>query len=209
MQKPIDGFERFSSKDFLLERGKATFRYLGQEWRNHMLSFLIRSLLFIGFLGMIWVITHLHPKGELSLYLVPFILFAMPIAMIAPKEKTWQKTLNYIFITVYWGMLIWSTIWYFKDDYLFRWLLLSAVLTMILSWIAIFQPPNKRLGPQQNLLMILWLSGISLCFIFLGFLSYYLLENKTPELDTTNLLAGGCFVFFTTMMLLIVEDVSD
>ena len=94
-------FERFSGNNFLLERGRAKLQYIARRWQQRSFSFVIRVLLFGGFLGLIWTLSHLHPHGDLSLYLIPITLLAIPIGLIAPREQTWHKVINGVFITTF------------------------------------------------------------------------------------------------------------
>ena len=198
-------FERFSGNNFLLERGQATLRYLTQRWQQRLLSFIVRLLLFGGFLGLMWTLSHLHPHGDLSLYMIPITLLALPIGFIAPQEKSWEKALNFLFLSAFFGFLIWSGVWYFQYfewGYQFRWFFLETCLLIILTWISWRRLPKSWDGPQQTLLRHLWFVGLLIIFSALGFLGYYIGNQKSPEAGTANILTGSTFIFFLSLTII-------
>jgi hypothetical protein len=198
-------FERFSGNNFLLERGRATLRYLTQSWQQRLTSFLVRFLLFGGFLGLMWTLSHVAPQGDLSLYLIPITLLALPIGLIAPQEKTWEKGLNLLFLGAFSSFLIWSGIWYFqyyKWGYQFKWLFLEACLLLLLGFLSWHKNTKHHSEPQYSLLTNLWLVGICVIFASLGFLAYYLINQVSPEASTATILSGGTFVLFLALTII-------
>ena len=200
---PRSGFERFSGHNFLLERGQKTLRYLTQRWQQRLTSFVIRLLLFGGILGLMGVLSHLHPHGDLSFYLLPITFLALPIGFIAPQETRWQKWINTVFILSFLGVFVWSGVWYFQYPewgYRFRWFFSEGLLLAILAKVSFSKP--KWEGPQQSLLSYLWMIGVVIILAALGFLSYYISQQLAPEAGTANILAGGTFVFFLALTII-------
>jgi hypothetical protein len=200
---PRSGFERFSGHNFLLERGQKALRYLTQRGQQRLTSFVIRLLLFGGVLGLMGVLSHLHPHGDLSFYLLPITFLALPIGFIAPQETRWQKWINAVFILSFVGVFIWSGVWYFQYPewgYRFRWFFSEGLLLAILAKVSF--PKPKWEGPQQSLLSYLWMIGVVIILAALGFLSYYISQQLAPEAGTANILAGGTFVFFLALTII-------
>ena len=136
----LEPLERFSGNNFLLERAKVHLLYLAQRLHKQALSLCLRLTLFCGLLGIIWTLSHLHPHGDLSLYLIPITLLALPVAFITPNFKSWHKVVNLLFILAFLGMLSWSATWYFEYyswGYQFKWLFIEALLIIALCWLSL------------------------------------------------------------------------
>lgn len=194
--------ERFANNNFLLERARAMLRFLSQRWKQNVLSFTVRVLLFGGLLGLMWTLSHLHPHGDLSLYLIPITLLALPIGFIAPNEHPSERALNWLFLGAFFGCLIWSGIWYFtfyEWGYLLRWFLIESLLLMCLVWVTLKRRPESWDGPQRSLLKTLWQVGVIISLGSLSFLAYYLITQSAPEAGTANILTGTTFLFFLTL----------
>ena len=194
--------ERFANNNFLLERARGTLRYLSQRWKQNLLSFTVRVLLFGGLLGLMWTLSHLHPHGDLSLYLIPITLLALPIGFIAPNEHPTERAMNWLFLGSFAGCLIWSGVWYFtyyEWGYLLRWFTVEASLLLCLAWVTLKPRPESWDGPQQSLLKTLWQVGVGVCLASLGFLAYYLISQSAPESGTANILTGATFLFFLSL----------
>ena len=91
-------YERFFSDSFLLNRGKVTFERIISVISRHLISSSAQLFVFGGGLGLIWVLSHLEPHGDLSLYLLPITILAMPIAVVAPNDHWAERLINGLFL---------------------------------------------------------------------------------------------------------------
>ena len=203
MSDSFQKLDRFSKKEFLLVRGWDTIKQKLKDSRKITEKFFISVFLFGGILGVMWTLANLKPTGDLALYLLPFLLLAYPVAMLSPQNRPWEKTVNVLFLLVLWGMLFWCAAWYFlHPNYLFRWLFLAAALVMWLSWTSWKRSSHEWHGIDEGLMVSIWMGGVVIASILLGFLAFYMAGQKRPDPATSNILMGGTFLFFLTLLIL-------
>ena len=80
--KRTKDFERFFTKSFLLNQGSIIFKSLIKSSAYYLLTLAAQLFVFGGGLGLVWVLSHLEPKGDLARYLLPLTILAMPVAVI-------------------------------------------------------------------------------------------------------------------------------
>ena len=61
---------------------------------------------------------------------------------------------------------------------------------------------RPKQGPQQTLIYRFWLVGVLVSLGSLGFLSYYIGFQTSPEPGTSNILSGSAFVLFLVILIL-------
>jgi hypothetical protein len=204
MSQPT-GLERFSGRNFLLERSLLAARQLVVELLKNTSSFAIRVCIFGGLLGVMWTLSNLQPQGDLAQYLTPFLLLSFPIVLLGPQEKTWQRLVNLFILLCFWGVWCWAAVWYFRfPNYQFIWLFVSLLLLSVLTWVTLRKRRSRRRDSAitQTLQLVIWMGGLGLILLLMSFLVYFIAYQLAPEPGTANILAGGTFLFFLTLTIL-------
>ena len=196
-------FERFFTKSFLLNQGSIIFKSLIRSSAYYLLTLAAQLFVFGGGLGLVWVLSHLEPKGDLARYLLPLTILAMPVAVISQNESWLDRLLNSVFVLSFLGFFAWSCAWYFQYPdwgYEAKWIAIEALGLGFLLYFSLKKSLHNIRGPQKALIRSFWLLGIFVSLSSLSFLGYYIATQSAPEPSTSNLLSGGAFVLFLSIM---------
>ena len=198
-------YARFFTESFLLNRGWMIFQSLIKTGAYYLLTIAAQLFVFGGGLGLIWVLSHLEPQGDLARYLLPLTILAMPVAVISQSDGWADRLIGIIFTTAFVGFFIWSCVWYFQYPdwgYEAKWIGTEAIALCLLLYFSLKKSLNNVHGPQKALVRRFWLIGIFVSLSSLGFLGYYIAYQTAPEPGTSNLLSGGSFVLFLAILII-------
>lgn len=210
-QNPSDrardqGFARFFTDAFLLNRGLFIFQTLIKRSTSYALTTAAQLFVFGGGLGLIWVLSHLEPRGDLAQYLLPITILAMPVAVISQRSSWTDRVLNILFSLSFLGSFVWSCWWYFEYPdwgYKAKWIVIEGLaLTCLLYFTYRRGKVGPKQGPQQTLIYRFWVAGVMISLGALGFLSYYIGSQTAPEPGTSNILSGSAFVLFLAILII-------
>ncbi len=198
-------FSRFFTESFLLNRGLLTFKAILKKSTYYALTTAAQLFIFGGGLGLIWVLSHLEPQGDLAQYLLPITILAMPVAVIAQNTHWVDKLLNTLFGLSFISCFAWSCWWYFEYPdwgYQAKWIAIEGVAVSLLLYLTYRKPLAKSKGPQQALIYRFWLIGVLVSLGALSFLGYYISSQTAPEPGTSNILSGSSFVLFLAILII-------
>ena len=88
-------FERFFTKSFLLNQGSIIFKSLIKTSTYYLLTLAAQLFVFGGGLGLVWVLSHLEPKGDpeqakfQSLFSVFHIVIVIALSL-TPLSRRWK-----------------------------------------------------------------------------------------------------------------------
>lgn len=204
-ERNVQKYPRFSSELFLLNRGWQFFERMIQTLGKHLLGSAAQVFIFGGGLGLIWVLSHLEPHGDLSMYLIPITILAMPAAVISPNNSWVDRLINLLFVGPFYGFFAWAILWYFQYPdwgYDAGWIAAEGILLVLLSYFCLKRSLRLPEGPQRVQLRRLWLFGIGTSLSALSFLGYYIGSQKAPSPGTSNMLAGTSFALFLTILII-------
>ncbi len=200
-----NNFERFFTKSFLLNQGSIIFKSLIKTSAYYLLNLAAQLFVFGGGLGLVWVLSHLEPKGDLARYLLPLTILAMPVAVISQNESWLDRLLNTVFAFAFLGFFTWSCTWYFQYPdwgYEAKWIAIEGLVLCCLLYFSFKKSLHNIRGPQKSLFRRFWLFGIFISLSSLSFLGYYIGTQSAPEPSTSNILSGGAFVLFLSIMII-------
>ncbi|MCB9640217.1 MAG: hypothetical protein H6728_05495 [Myxococcales bacterium] len=164
------------------------------------IGFFIRLCVFGAIFWMGWTAANLEPNGDLSFYLLPFILFSIPVLLLSSGRSLVEAVLNRLLTVALFGMWVWSAVWYFKYPqfgYSAVSLLAGLILLSIPLWLAWFRKRQESFHADKAILLATWIVGLVMLIGLLGMLVYYIgFRKASPEASSSILVAVGTFLFF-------------
>ncbi|MCK6510443.1 hypothetical protein L6R29_10805 [Myxococcota bacterium] len=203
MAETQQALERFSKSDYLLARGQGSFTRLFRAFMDTSIGFFIRLCVFGALFWMGWTAANLEPNGDLSFYLLPFILFSIPVLLLSSGRSMVEAVLNRVLTLALVGVWVWSALWYFKYPqfgYSAVSLLTGLILLCVPIWLAWLRKRQESFHADKAILLVAWIIGLVMLFGLLGLLVYYIgIQKASPEASSSILVAVGTFLFFLTI----------
>ncbi|MEE2645487.1 MAG: hypothetical protein VYD19_11190, partial [Myxococcota bacterium] len=195
-------FGYFAQWSEFIARRRRRFQTAGRLLQRRAGRVGIQLGFFCGLFTMMWTLTHLDPTGDAFQSLSGLLLFAIPVAFIAPDRQRWHKLLNALFVASYWVTFALCTRGYFfglyRLNHSIRWFLTALAMLSLITWFSLRPRQRSAASAQaEQSSDALWLGGCLIALAALITERYEMVQGVEP--NTANILSGFTFLLFLTL----------